>query len=248
MPRASSPARWSRSAAAAEAGRRSAPRHAEPRPPSPWIVRFAPLVPAGAPVLDLACGGGRHTRLFLARGHPVTALDRDLGGLEDVAGQRGLEIVAGRPRGRLALAARRPPLRRGRGRQLPLAPALPPTSSRRSTPTASCSTRPSRSATRPTARRATRTSCSCPASCSRPCGATCRSSPTSTAFAHIPGLRSGSASARCAPLGLPRSAHERHTGPAKAHFAGRARRPPTHARDQTRQARLCAGSAIGKHP
>ena len=37
--------------------------------PSPWILRFAPLVPAGAPVLDLAAGGGRHTRLFLARGH-----------------------------------------------------------------------------------------------------------------------------------------------------------------------------------
>ncbi|MCE3246991.1 MAG: SAM-dependent methyltransferase [Geminicoccaceae bacterium] len=66
---------------------------AEPRPPSPWIVRFAPLAPAGSPVLDLACGRGRHTRLFLARGHPVTALDRDLSGLEDVAGQRGLELV-----------------------------------------------------------------------------------------------------------------------------------------------------------
>jgi SAM-dependent methyltransferase len=44
-------------------------------------------------VLDLACGSGRHTRLFLARGHPVTAIDRDLSGLEDVAGQRGLELV-----------------------------------------------------------------------------------------------------------------------------------------------------------
>ena len=66
---------------------------AEPRPPSPWIVRFAPLAPAGSPVLDLACGSGRHIRLFLARGHPVTAIDRDLSGLEDVAGQRGLEIV-----------------------------------------------------------------------------------------------------------------------------------------------------------
>jgi SAM-dependent methyltransferase len=65
----------------------------EPRTPSPWILRFAPLVPAGAAVLDLACGRGRHARLFLARGHPVTAVDRDLGGLEDIAGQPGLEIV-----------------------------------------------------------------------------------------------------------------------------------------------------------
>ena len=46
--------------------------------PSPWIARFAPLVPAGGSVLDLACGGGRHARLFLDRSHPVTALDRDV--------------------------------------------------------------------------------------------------------------------------------------------------------------------------
>jgi SAM-dependent methyltransferase len=56
-------------------------------------LRFASLVPAGAAVLDLACGSGRHARLFLARGHPVTALDRDVGGLADIAGQPGLEIV-----------------------------------------------------------------------------------------------------------------------------------------------------------
>jgi len=64
-----------------------------PRAPSPWIVRFAPLVPAGAPVLDLACGSGRHTRLFLARGHPVTAVDIDISGLVDLEGVAGLEIV-----------------------------------------------------------------------------------------------------------------------------------------------------------
>lgn len=46
--------------------------------PSPWIVRFAPLVPEGGTVLDLACGGGRHARLFLDRGHPVVAVDRDV--------------------------------------------------------------------------------------------------------------------------------------------------------------------------
>lgn len=46
--------------------------------PSPWIARFATLVTAGGAVLDLACGGGRHSRLFLDRGHPVTAMDRDV--------------------------------------------------------------------------------------------------------------------------------------------------------------------------
>jgi SAM-dependent methyltransferase len=62
-------------------------------PPSPWIVRFAPLVTAGAPALDLACGGGRHARLFLDRGHPVTAVDRDVRGLADLRGEPCLEVI-----------------------------------------------------------------------------------------------------------------------------------------------------------
>lgn len=44
--------------------------------PSRWVSRFASLVPEGR-VLDLACGGGRHARLFAALGHPVLAVDRD---------------------------------------------------------------------------------------------------------------------------------------------------------------------------
>jgi SAM-dependent methyltransferase len=61
--------------------------------PFPWIIRFAPLLPAGAAVLDLACGAGRHARLFLEHGHPVTAVDRDVSGLDDLRGQPQLEIV-----------------------------------------------------------------------------------------------------------------------------------------------------------
>jgi SAM-dependent methyltransferase len=61
--------------------------------PFPWIVRFAPLVPREAPVLDLACGRGRHTRLFLERGHPVTAVDIDVSGVADLHGQPRLEVV-----------------------------------------------------------------------------------------------------------------------------------------------------------
>ncbi len=50
--------------------------HASPTP-SDWIRRWAHLVPAGAPVLDVACGAGRHLVEFAGRGHPVTGVDRD---------------------------------------------------------------------------------------------------------------------------------------------------------------------------
>lgn len=62
--------------------------------PSAWVLRFAGLVPAGGAVLDLACGGGRHARLFLARGHRVTAVDIDTGGVADLAADPRAEIVA----------------------------------------------------------------------------------------------------------------------------------------------------------
>jgi SAM-dependent methyltransferase len=61
--------------------------------PSPWVIRFAGLVRDGGEVLDVACGTGRHTRLFLARGHPVVAIDRDVSGIADLAGHAGLETV-----------------------------------------------------------------------------------------------------------------------------------------------------------
>ena len=62
-----------------------------PAPPSEWIRRFAERIPAGGRVLDLACGSGRHTRWLLGRGHRVTAIDRDLSGLDDLAPRPGLE-------------------------------------------------------------------------------------------------------------------------------------------------------------
>ena len=57
------------------------PLHGEELP-SEWVRRFAPLVPAGARVLDLACGAGRHTRFLADRGCRVVAIDREprLGG------------------------------------------------------------------------------------------------------------------------------------------------------------------------
>jgi SAM-dependent methyltransferase len=44
--------------------------------PSGWVLRWAPLVERG-PLLDLACGGGRHARLFASRGLEVVAVDRE---------------------------------------------------------------------------------------------------------------------------------------------------------------------------
>ncbi|MGH9042530.1 MAG: class I SAM-dependent methyltransferase [Acidimicrobiia bacterium] len=61
--------------------------------PSPWVVRFASLVPTGGPVLDVAAGGGRHARLFVDRGHPVTVVDRDTTGMADLCGGFGIEIL-----------------------------------------------------------------------------------------------------------------------------------------------------------
>lgn len=45
--------------------------------PSPWVLRFAPLIAKGGRVLDLACGGGRHSLHLVALGFSVEAVDRD---------------------------------------------------------------------------------------------------------------------------------------------------------------------------
>ena len=44
--------------------------------PSAWVLRWAPLITHGT-VLDVACGGGRHSNFFLDRGIEVVAVDRD---------------------------------------------------------------------------------------------------------------------------------------------------------------------------
>lgn len=69
------------------------PLHLQITEPSPWVRRFAPLIRHGGTVLDLACGGGRHARYFLALGYPVAMVDRDAGPVGDLAGQRGAEII-----------------------------------------------------------------------------------------------------------------------------------------------------------
>jgi len=58
--------------------------HDELTTPSAWVARWAAMVPPGR-VLDVACGGGRHSRLFLSQGHEVVAVDREA---QSIAGVR----------------------------------------------------------------------------------------------------------------------------------------------------------------
>ncbi len=67
--------------------------------PSPWVRRWAHLLPAGASVLDVACGSGRHLRWLAARGHRVTGIDRDADALRALRGLGEL-IVADLEAGR----------------------------------------------------------------------------------------------------------------------------------------------------
>jgi len=61
--------------------------------PDTWVSRFAPLVYAGGSVLDLACGNGRHTRLFLEAEHPVVAVDRSIAAMDSLKKRKGLELI-----------------------------------------------------------------------------------------------------------------------------------------------------------
>ncbi len=67
---------------------------ANPGTPSPWVTRFATLIPRGGLVLDLACGRGRHTRYLLSRGYRVVAVDIDVSGLDDLRAPGSLEVLA----------------------------------------------------------------------------------------------------------------------------------------------------------
>jgi SAM-dependent methyltransferase len=62
------------------------------------VQRWAGLIRPGGSVLDLACGSGRHVRWLAARGHRVTAIDRDavaLEALRDIAHVRVADLEDG---------------------------------------------------------------------------------------------------------------------------------------------------------
>jgi SAM-dependent methyltransferase len=66
-------------------------------PPSPWVaaaIKELQGPDVGRRVLDLACGGGRHSRLLVAAGHQVLAVDRDVAGITARGPHPRLEILA----------------------------------------------------------------------------------------------------------------------------------------------------------
>lgn len=61
---------------------------------SPWVERWSKNVAAGGRVLDVACGSGRHSRLFAARGCKVTAIDRDEAARASLREQANIQFIA----------------------------------------------------------------------------------------------------------------------------------------------------------
>ncbi len=62
-------------------------------PPSPWVARFVAEIATGGPVLDVACGGGRHVRLLLAAGLSVLGVDRDISAVSAIGPTPRLELI-----------------------------------------------------------------------------------------------------------------------------------------------------------
>ena len=68
-------------------------RHLRITDPSPWVTRFAPLIAAGGTVLDIACGGGRHSRYLLEQGLKVVAIDKNFDPVADLTSNPNAEVL-----------------------------------------------------------------------------------------------------------------------------------------------------------
>jgi SAM-dependent methyltransferase len=58
---------------------------------SPWVEAHAGLVAPGGTVLDLAAGGGRHSRYFAWHGRKVVAVDKDISALAHLPGVTAIQ-------------------------------------------------------------------------------------------------------------------------------------------------------------
>lgn len=68
-------------------------KHLRITEPSPWLRRYRHLVAKPARVLDVAAGGGRHGRVFLADGAEVVFVDRNTDALADLRDEPRATVI-----------------------------------------------------------------------------------------------------------------------------------------------------------
>lgn len=61
--------------------------------PSPWVMRFAPLIKPCGRVLDYACGDGRHSQALGALGYHIEAVDRDTAAVQALRDSTTLAVT-----------------------------------------------------------------------------------------------------------------------------------------------------------
>ena len=60
--------------------------------PSPWFVKYAPLINKKGRVLDLACGNGRHAIWLAKQGYQVDVIDRDVDVVSNMVGMDNIKV------------------------------------------------------------------------------------------------------------------------------------------------------------
>ncbi len=75
-------------------------KHLRTTEPSPWVARFAPLVPKDARVLDLAAGSGRNGRYLMRKGCRAVFIDRNTDALQDLMNMPNTTVISAELEGR----------------------------------------------------------------------------------------------------------------------------------------------------
>ena len=68
-------------------------KHLRITEPSPWVARFAPLVPKDARILDLAAGGGRNGRHLMHQGCRAVFIDHNTVALQDLVDTPDAKVI-----------------------------------------------------------------------------------------------------------------------------------------------------------